>query len=293
MQEGTGASVQRGSKEKMNQVAAKLERFAHTPNQTPRKASSTGGVQQHARHPGRRSQVNDTGTVAGTVSAAPEAKGALEGEPALDADSVVGGEVSMLAEEREPSLRDILMAVNNCKLSITDLAEQLKIIRNELLDVKKEVQVVGARTTALEERVSQVEDDVYPLKQEVSVLKNQLNACMQKMDSMENRMRRGNLRVLGLPEGCEGNNPIKFMEDWLKEKFGKDSFSDSFFIKHAHRLASRTPSPGGYPRPLIFKLLSFRDKATVLQKAREIRNIQHNGARILRLPETKSQIRRM
>lgn len=291
-QDGTGASVQRSSKEKTNQVAAKLERFAHISNQTPKKASSTGGAQHQASHSGRRSQVIDIGTVAVTASAGPVASGVLEGETALCVESVVGGGEPAPVEEKEPSLRDILLAVNNCKLSITDLSEQFKIIRDELLDVKKEVQVVGARTTALEERLSQVEDDVYPIKQEISVLKNHLNACMQKMDSMENRLRRKNLRVLGLPEGCKGNNPIKFMEDWLKEKFGKDSFSDSFSIERAHRVASRTPSPGGHPRPFIFKLLCFRDKVTVLQKAKELKNIQHNGVRISIFPDFSPELQR-
>lgn len=194
--------------------------------------------------------------------------------------------------EKEPSLKDILLAINNCKLSINDLSEQFKSIRDELLTVKGEVQVVCTRTTALEERLSQMEDDVYPLRQEVALMKNQLKDRMQKMDSMENRLRRENLRVLGLPEGCEGNNPIKFMEDWLKEKFGKDSFSNTFAVERAHRIAPRSPSLGGHPRPLIFKLLCFRDKVTILQKARELKSIQHNGARISIYPDFSPELQR-
>lgn len=123
-QDETGALVQHGSKEKTNQVAAKLERFAHIPNQTPKKASSTGGVQHQASHPGRRSQISDNGTVAATASATPVASRVLEGETALGAESVVGGSVPAPMEEKEPFLKDILLAVNNCKLSITDLSEQ-------------------------------------------------------------------------------------------------------------------------------------------------------------------------
>lgn len=161
-----------------------------------------------------------------------------------------------------------------------------------MLTVKGDVRAVCIRTTALEERFSQMEDEVFPLKQEVALMKIQLRDCLQQMDNMENRLRRENLRVLGLPEGCEGNNPIKFMEEWLKEKFGRDSFSNTFAIERAHRIAPRTSTPGGHPRPFIFKLLCFRDKVTILQKARELRNIQHNGARISIYPDFSPELQR-
>lgn len=290
-QEGTGVPAQRGPKEKVNQVAAELERFAHTPNQTPKKSGHTGGAQHQAGHPGRRSQASaiEVGT---DTSSDPAVNGVLEGVHCLNMELEARSGATVPAVEKEPSLKDILLAVNNCKVSITDLCEQLKGISDELRALKNEVQVVCTRTTALEGRLSQMEDDVYPLRQEVLLMKDQVNACMQKMDSMKNTLRRENLRVLGLPEGCEGNNPIKFMEDWLKEKFGKDSFSNFFSIERAHRIASRSPPLGGHPRPLIFKLLCFRDKVTILQKAREMKNIQHNSVRISIYPDFSPELQR-
>lgn len=95
------------------------------------------------------------------------------------------------------------------------------------------MQEVCARTTALQGRLSQVEDDVNPMRQEVQLMREQLNMCMYKMDDMENRLRRKNVRVLGLPERSKGNNPIEYMEVWLKEMFGKDSLSNFFTIERA------------------------------------------------------------
>lgn len=295
VQQGTGGLGTRSAKEKGNQAATKLERFAHTPNQTPNKSSNLGGGQQQVGHPGRRSQTQENGTLVIPSSVIPlvgsASRGTLDKQQNLGLEGATGGDQGS-SGEREPSLQDILTAVNTCKQSITELSEQFKSIRDELLVVKGEVRTVCTRTTALEERFSQMEDDVYPLKQEVALMKIQLRDCLQKMDSMENRLRRENLRVLGLPEGCEGNNPIQFMEDWLREKFGRDSFSATFAVERAHRIGPKTPAPGGHPRPFIFKLLCFRDKVTILQKARELRNIQHNGARISLYPDFSPELQR-
>lgn len=46
-------------------------------------------------------------------------------------------------------------------------------------------------------------------------MREQLNMCMHKMDDMENRIRRKNIRVLGFPERSEGNNPSEYMEACL------------------------------------------------------------------------------
>lgn len=43
-EDGAGAQTQQGAKEKTSQAAAaKLERFAHTPGQTPKKGGQAGG----------------------------------------------------------------------------------------------------------------------------------------------------------------------------------------------------------------------------------------------------------
>lgn len=45
-------------------------------------------------------------------------------------------------------------------------------------------------------------------------------------------------------------------------------------------MPSRPPPPGGHPRSLLVRLLYFKDRVTILQKAREMGNILYNGARL-------------
>lgn len=55
------------------------------------------------------------------------------------------------------------------------------------------------------------------------------------MDEAENRNRRNNLRIVGLPEGVEGKNPTVFVEDLLKGLLPEAQFSPFFTVQRAHR----------------------------------------------------------
>lgn len=78
------------------------------------------------------------------------------------------------------------------------------------------------RTTALEGRISLIED-INQLKQEMKAISEKVNLYSSKIEDMENRLRRNNVKMMGLPERCEGSSPTGFMEKWLLEIFGKES----------------------------------------------------------------------
>lgn len=65
----------------------------------------------------------------------------------------------------------------------------------------------------------------------------------------------------------EGKNPVHFIEQWLIEKFGKESFSPMFAVERAHRDPSRPLPPGNPPRAFLLKLLYYKDRDTILSKA--------------------------
>lgn len=177
--------------------------------------------------------------------------------------------------EKEPSLKDVLQAVNACKFSLKD-CDQMKGVKEDLILVRQDLQKTAERTTVLEGGpISQIEDDMHPLKHDVKNMKDQISIYASKMDEMENRLRRNNVRLVGLPERSEGSDPIDFLEKLFVEVFGKESFSPLFSIERAHRVPFRAPPPGGYPRPILMKFLNYKDKVILLQKAREEGNISY------------------
>ena len=185
----------------------------------------------------------------------------------------------------DPTLRDVLRAVNDCKQYMVGFDNQLRNLSDELVSIHQDIRKTVERVTTLEERVSTVEDTLYPFEKELRGLQEKTNQQAAKLDEIEDRLRRNNVRVIGLPERSEGSNTISFMEGWLRDIFGPDTFSSFFSIERAHRVPFKPPQEGGRPRSLLFKLFYYGDKVTLLQKARERGDITYNGARISFYPD--------
>lgn len=132
---------------------------------------------------------------------------------------------------------------------------------------------------ALEGRMSLMEDDLNPLKQEVKTISDTLN--VYALEDLENRMCRNNVRILGLPKWCEGS--ISML--WLVETFGKEVFLLCNWKGTQSAIQSTTAR--GLAQ-IIFgetTFFFFKDKETILQKARERRDIFYNGVKILFFPD--------
>ena len=199
-----------------------------------------------------------------------------ETEPGLVLPSTVDG---------DPSLKDVFSVVNVCKQTLGELCNQMKGVKEELCLVRQELQKTNERITGAEGRISQIEDDLYPVKQEVETMKEQKSKFEEKLDEMENRNRRDNVRLVGLPEKCEGTNPTEFLESWFSKLFGRESFSPQFAIERAHRVPAKPPPSGGRPRSILMKFLNFKDKAMLLRRSREMGNIMWEGSKVSLYPD--------
>ncbi len=87
------------------------------------------------------------------------------------------------------------------------------------------------------------------------------------MTDMEDRSRRNNVRLVGLPEGAEGSNAAGFLRvnlyKWIPLLKGHD-----IEIDHAHRVYDRGRG-SDRPRILIFPVLRWHDRSEILKGARQ------------------------
>lgn len=217
--DGTNSQPQRSTKG--NQTAAKLEQFAHTPAtaQTPTKGGQPVGQQQTKTQLGFSSVRKSQGQTAAAQESDPA------GFKTTETETLVLSPEAEASTEGEPSLKEILQAVNNCKFSLCEVSDQLKCIKEDLSFLRHDFQKVRERTTVLEGRLSSVKDDLNPIKQEIKAMREKANIYVSKMEDMENRLHRNIVRRVGLPERSEGPNPIKCLENWFKGIFGKNSVS--------------------------------------------------------------------
>ncbi|KAJ1216084.1 hypothetical protein NDU88_003690 [Pleurodeles waltl] len=78
-----------------------------------------------------------------------------------------------------------------------------KRLQGTVRKVAKSCTEIEAKLCSMEERIVAVEEDVDTLKEQNAARDGQLTDVMWKMEDLENRQRRNNLRFLGIPEGLE------------------------------------------------------------------------------------------
>ncbi|KAJ8348917.1 hypothetical protein SKAU_G00275060 [Synaphobranchus kaupii] len=89
-------------------------------------------------------------------------------------------------------------------------------------------------------------------------LKKENNMLKLKVDDLEGRSRRNNIKIVGIPEREEGNKPAEFIAALIPKLLGEDNFQ-SVIIDRAHRTLRSTPPEGAKPRAIIARVHFFRE----------------------------------
>ncbi len=93
---------------------------------------------------------------------------------------------------------------------------------------------------------------------------------MDRIDDMENRLRRANLRILNVPENSKkGQSTVKFVSEMLMEVMGQEVFEKPPELERAHRSLGPKPQEGRPPRPLVICFHRFQEKEKALRWARQ------------------------
>lgn len=130
--------------------------------------------------------------------------------------------------------------------------------------MQHDMQKVQECTSALEGRVSKIENEMGPLQHDLKAVGLETNHCADRIDDLENRLRRNNVRILGLPELMEGRNPTECIAQWLLDVFDRQNFTPFFAVERAHRIPVRPLPLGNVP------LLSSREQIQSLLFPRSI-----------------------
>ncbi|KAK1905486.1 Antho-RFamide neuropeptides-like, partial [Dissostichus eleginoides] len=130
----------------------------------------------------------------------------------------------------------------------------------------------------MEARLQTVESTCTALSRENESLKF-------KVDDLENRSRRNNIRITGVPEKVEGPQPTAFMELFLAETFGAKAFPSPPAVDRAHRVATARKTQSDTPRPFIARIHNFQTKERILKLAREAGPLSFRGCNIHIFPD--------
>ena len=167
-------------------------------------------------------------------------------------------------ESLEGKIDSVAQGLDLLKADHNKLKGRVVVIEKTLLETQPRLKSLDSRTEELEERVKYLEG---------------------RAEDAEGRNRRSNLRIVGLPEGAEGSDPAQFLETWIKSFMPVDVLTSFFTIERAHRVPGRRPPPGSPPRPVLAKLLHFRDRDAILRVARARAHIQFENTKVLLFPD--------
>lgn len=152
----------------------------------------------------------------------------------------------------------------------------------ELAAIRADLHAANEKITAVEARVSNVEDARKLTDREVRAVVTTTTALQRQLSEQDDKSRRGNIRILGVPEGEEDKmGSITTLVETLIPKITNLNFDKGFEIDKAYRIpAVRSTSRKG-PRPIICRPLRSQHAEDVFAVTRKNQNLQWNGEKII------------
>lgn len=194
------------------------------------------------------------------------------------ADNMEDMKVSIIAE-----IKQIRTDISNEINEATDqLKRELGDFRGEmntkLNAIETDIKDVTTRVEAAEDRINEMEafnTDARDVLSHSLELQEQLQT---RLEDLEARSRRNNIRIHGIEEEAEGDDITDFVERFIKTELALPD--TPLGIQRCHRSLAAKPPHGANPRSIVLCFLEFQIKERVLQSAWKRKDIQYKGKRI-------------
>ncbi|KAI4877542.1 hypothetical protein NFI96_003159 [Prochilodus magdalenae] len=208
-------------------------------------------------------------------------------EPAMDTAALRADVLSLLKTDISAIIKSELKSV---------LAEEFSSLKSELKEVKAEIlnNTAAIRTemdamkhtiSDMEEGLSSWSSEVTELRTTVAELKTEMADLKEKCEDLEGRMRRCNIRIVGIAEE-PGSCSTTAVSNLLKEVLHLEK---DILVDRSHR--GLTPrKPNGKPRVVIAKLHYYQDCVDVLRRARESGPLRYKGEPIAIFPDYTTKV---
>ena len=162
----------------------------------------------------------------------------------------------------------------------TQTRTSLTKLENSMQELKGEMTKLEKRTTEAEGRISDTEDTARRHERALRYLLLREMDLTARYEDLQNRSRRNNLRIYGVPEGSEGGDVKAFMKELIQSAL-QPMPEVNLQIERAHRaLAAKPKNPTATPRSIIVKFVDYSVKEAILKQAWGQRQILYNAGQI-------------
>ena len=152
----------------------------------------------------------------------------------------------------------------------TLIQESLGPLHTSVNALKETVDGFQQRLTATESLAGENFDKIFETEAAIKTLRTQNATLMDRVEDLENRSRRANLRIVNVPEDSEGaEDTVKFVSGMLMEVTGNALFESAPALERAHRIGKKPEKSGVPPRPFVVCFHRFQEKERMLQWARQ------------------------
>ncbi|XP_063818782.1 uncharacterized protein LOC135056932 [Pseudophryne corroboree] len=149
-------------------------------------------------------------------------------------------------------------------------------VHTAITSLKADISDLGDRTDHLESKMDEVvafqqgvEDDVHTLKQEMRLI-------LEHQEDQDNRARRNNLRIRGIPEEVD----MTSLPGFLKKLFihlSPSTPEDQFLLDRAHRALRPRSQDQAQPRDVILRCHYYSAKEDLLRETRKLPKLDFLG----------------
>ncbi|KAF4092199.1 hypothetical protein AMELA_G00018150 [Ameiurus melas] len=171
---------------------------------------------------------------------------------------------------------------------VADL-EDLAVIRRSVTAIEIKFSELVTRVVDAEKRIEYLEFSERALSTNPPVTKRDLEKIFERLEDLENRRRRNNLGIIGVPEHEEGRDMVKFLDELFPSLL--DITGHKLELERAHRVPARRSGEGDRPRPILARFLRSSDKDLVLRQARSKGRLTWKNHNIFLFPDFSNSTR--
>lgn len=196
---------------------------------------------------------------------------------------------TLLAAAPDTVTRPILEAIEGFKsmlmVRVEHMASECTLIRHDLDKIR------GWLTEA-EDWIGEVEGQQDSQVAQIADLHSVVRSLVHKVDDAENRQRRNNVRVVGLPEGAEDSLPAAFAESLFKNLLSLPDMPPTYVDERAHRVPMGHRQEGAPQRPFLVQFLNFRDRDMILAEAQKHSELPYENTKVMLFPDFSAKVQK-
>ncbi|KAJ1198776.1 hypothetical protein NDU88_002615 [Pleurodeles waltl] len=170
---------------------------------------------------------------------------------------------TMSDKDQSTTMDRILQEITTVSRRIEGMDASITSLTLETKSMRSDIAGFQSRVTGLEQRMGSLETQINTSQER----EQDFIYLRSKLTDMEDRSRRDNIRVLGIPENEEGSDMQAFLTSTLPKMISLD-FDPPLEFQRAHRIGPKRSDNSSRPRPIIACLLRHNQTRQILQVAR-------------------------